>query len=235
VDTQPLTPREVDYPTYFDSSRFGLTDVSVDDDYPTYFDREPFSMSLDTANSKSVENQTLDLVQFATCAQELLGSAAPYAGDEMLADKEEMDYLSRFYVYRVSDTQHLVIDHAYTYMGDEFSEFLLPSAWLETPEFNVVQWYTIAMGDVYSTAILGILNSCLCYPGDDFDTGSSQEIFEKRFRALPVKNLRRPKFNFYHWVCKQYGKSHREDSLPMYWLDEEPMFGTLFNEPCLAR
>ncbi|KIK50029.1 hypothetical protein GYMLUDRAFT_120390, partial [Collybiopsis luxurians FD-317 M1] len=79
----------------------------------------------------------------ANHAQFLLAKSAPYAGDELLINNEDLNHLARFYIYRISDSEHLVIDHAYIHNGTEQSEFKIPSAWLETPDFNIVQWYSL--------------------------------------------------------------------------------------------
>ncbi|KIK58672.1 hypothetical protein GYMLUDRAFT_117633, partial [Collybiopsis luxurians FD-317 M1] len=86
----------------------------------------------------------------ADCAQYLLAMAAPYAGDELYANKDQTDHLARFYVYQISGTEHIVIDHAYLYSDNKNCEFKIPSTWLESRNFNIVQWYTLKQSKLNS-------------------------------------------------------------------------------------
>ncbi|KIK58733.1 hypothetical protein GYMLUDRAFT_60508 [Collybiopsis luxurians FD-317 M1] len=80
-----------------------------------------------------------------------------------------------------------------------------------------------AMGDVYETAITYLLDNCIYFPGDDLEPDHTKQVLGQCFCAypgisskfymvqnqlhgllftLPVKCLRKPKFDLYRWICK---------------------------------
>ncbi|KAG2119711.1 uncharacterized protein F5147DRAFT_563758 [Suillus discolor] len=69
-------------------------------------------------------------------AEELLRRDAPYPGDDLTNEETFSD--ERFLIYRISDTRHVIMDHA-SYLEDEVE---IPSYLLRNPAFFVSDWYS---------------------------------------------------------------------------------------------
>ncbi|KAJ3965093.1 hypothetical protein EV361DRAFT_811252, partial [Lentinula raphanica] len=108
----------------------------------------------------------------------LLHTSTPFPGESV--NDGEITSPDRFVAYRISETQHVLIDSAY-----DSADFILPSACLVNPDFEPLLWFTrqlresyehpidvgklpyCAMGDPRARRVVQILSQGNVYPGDD--------------------------------------------------------------------
>ncbi|KAJ3765217.1 hypothetical protein FB446DRAFT_655562, partial [Lentinula raphanica] len=107
----------------------------------------------------------------------LLCTSTPFPGES--AWDEEMTSSERFVAYRISDTEHVLLDSAY-----ESEDYVLPSTYLANPDFEPLVWFTsrlqerfghvvdferlphCTMGDPRARRVVQILSQGDIYPGD---------------------------------------------------------------------
>ncbi|KAJ3964108.1 hypothetical protein EV361DRAFT_980736 [Lentinula raphanica] len=108
----------------------------------------------------------------------LLYTSTPFPGESV--NDDEITSPDRFVAYRISETQHVLIDSAY-----DSTDFILPSAHLANPDFEPLEWFMgqlrehyghtsgftmlphRTMGDPRARRVIQILSQGATYPGDD--------------------------------------------------------------------
>ncbi|KAJ3772530.1 hypothetical protein FB446DRAFT_643341, partial [Lentinula raphanica] len=108
----------------------------------------------------------------------LLHTSTPFPGESAI--NEEMTHSDWFVAYRISDTEHVLLDSAY-----DSADYVLPSAYLANPDFEPLVWFMkqlqersgravdfgklphCTMGDPRARRVMQILTQGDMYPGDD--------------------------------------------------------------------
>ncbi|KAJ3763885.1 hypothetical protein EV360DRAFT_32638, partial [Lentinula raphanica] len=84
----------------------------------------------------------------------LLHTSTPIVGESV--DDEEMTSDSRFVAFRISDTEHVLLDSAY-----DSAEYVMPSAHLANPDFEPLVWFARQLKERFGPAVdFGELPRC---------------------------------------------------------------------------
>ncbi|KAJ3980170.1 hypothetical protein F5890DRAFT_1392937, partial [Lentinula detonsa] len=113
----------------------------------------------------------------AECLEFALSQSTPFPGE--LVSDEDVQSITRFVAYHISDYTHLILDLVYDNL-----ETQIPTSLLTNPDFEPGTWYarklldqgivttfdkitSRRMGDAQATRVNQILNGAFQYPGDN--------------------------------------------------------------------